>query len=222
MTSRMRSAKVVGAAWLLAACASPYGNSLDGGGTASGSGMSLAGKHKAASSDDTDPACAPSGNGIEPRDVACADPSSPLSPAPSPAAPAAPPTPAPIKASLAVTRHPDDASSTNCLKVQVNGGPLIDLGCNKGALVSDVQIDAMPTPACNVVRLLLFTNGTLNRTTESAENIALDFRIRQTGFNAFAIQCNDNRDNDFNDLNLDIASADASITIENTGLGCVP
>ena len=62
----------------------------------------------------------------------------------------------------------------------------------------------------------------MNRTTQSAENIALDFRIAEVGDNAFAIECNDNRDSDFNDLNLDIVSADANLAIENTGLGCTP
>src|SRR4029079_12075968 len=105
-------------------------------------------------------------------------------------------------ASIAVTRHSDGASFNNCLKIQVNGGAEIDLGCNKGTLATNVQVEALAMPACNQVRLNLYSNGQKNRTTESAENVAQDFRIARLAKNSFSIQCNDNRDDDFNDLNL--------------------
>jgi hypothetical protein len=150
--------------------------------------------------------------GIGPKDVNCNMQMTP--------APAGPPAAQPIKASLSLTRHPDDASMTNCLKIQVNGGPLVDLGCNKGPLAANVTVDALAKPACNVVRLILFSNGTKNRTTESADNVARDFLITKVAKNSFAIQCNDNGDDDFNDLNLDISSADATLSIENTRFRC--
>jgi hypothetical protein len=214
---------MLGAGFFLAACAAPEPSTLRGG-SAGGSALKLGGKDQASDENDSS-ACAASGTGgTGPRDLTCPD----VTAGPPPATTAAPASttataaPAPIKASLAITRNPDGAAMTNCLKIQVNGGPLVDLGCNHGAFVPNVEIDALPKPACNVVRLMLFSNGQLNRTTQSAENIALDFMIQQTGENAFAIECNDNRDNDFNDLNLDIASADANLSIENTGLGCAP
>jgi hypothetical protein len=143
--------------------------------------------------------------------------------APPPAAPpaAAPPLPRAqtIKASLEVTRFPDTAAMNNCLEIQVNGGPPVDLGCNHGAIVPAVQIDALPKPACNQIRLILFSNGVENRTTENALSVAQNFRIAPTA-TGFLIQCNDNGDNDFNDLNLEIDSSDASFTIENSGFGC--
>ena len=214
-----------GAALVLAACAAPEPSTLRGSGTKSGSALKLGGKDDGADESDSASSCAPSETGgTGPRDFACTDVTA--DPAPPAAAPppvrSLPVQPAPIKASLAVARFPDGASMNNCLKIQVNGGALVDLGCNHGSIVPNVTVDALPKPACNVVRLLLFSNGQLNRTTQSAQNIALDFLIRQTGQNAFAIQCNDNRDDDFNDLNLQISSADANLTIENTGLGCTP
>jgi hypothetical protein len=217
-----------GTALFLAACAPPEPTTLRSSGSANGSALRLGGKDEASDDDDSSSACAPAATGPDgtgPKDFACAQTSAaPAAPAAAAVAntPAQPAPAAPIQASLAVTRHPDGASMNNCLKIQVNGGPLVDLGCNHGSIVPNVTVSALPKPACNVVRLILFSNGQLNRTTQSAENIARDFLISQVGDNAFAIQCNDNGDDDFNDLNLDIASADANLTIENTGLGCTP
>lgn len=127
-----------------------------------------------------------------------------------------------IKASFNVSRQADTAAWTNCLKVQINGGAEIDLGCNHGAIVPTVTADALAKPKCNVVRLILYSNGKKNRTTENPDHIANDFRITKLGTNSFKVQCNDNRDNDFNDLNLSISSADANLSIENTNFTCEP
>ena len=129
--------------------------------------------------------------------------------------------PVPVNAKIEFHHLSDTASWTNCLKIQVNGGPETDLGCNKGAPLLAAQVMANAAPFCNVVRLNLYSNGKFNKSTSNANDIAKSFIINKISAGNFNVKCNDNSDNDFNDLNATInAVGDVRFTIENTGIGC--
>jgi hypothetical protein len=129
--------------------------------------------------------------------------------------------PAPVDAQIEFHHLPDTASMMNCLKIQVNGGPEIDLGCNQGPPLLSAQVQAQPPPFCNIVRLNLYSNGLFNKTTANAADVPRSFIFQQLGPGNFMVQCNDNYDNDFNDLNLTMnAVGNVLFTIENTSFSC--
>ena len=129
--------------------------------------------------------------------------------------------PTPISASIEFHHLPDTAAWTNCLKIQVNGGPETDLGCNMGQALKTAQIVANAPPFCNIVRLNLYSNGNFNKTTANAADVAKSFLITKVSPGNFKVQCNDNYDDDFNDLNLTMnAVGSVNFTIENSGIGC--
>ncbi len=135
--------------------------------------------------------------------------------------PSGPEAGAPIDAQIEFHHLPDTASWTNCLKIQVNGGPETDLGCNKGAPLLTASVVAKAPPFCNIVRLNLYSNGAFNKTTANAATVADSFIIQQIGPGNFRVQCNDNSDDDYNDLNLTMnAVGDVKFTIENSGFPC--
>jgi hypothetical protein len=129
---------------------------------------------------------------------------------------------APIDAEIEFHHLADTAAWTNCLKIQVNGGPETDLGCNHGgAAVATAKVVANSAPFCNIVRLNLYSNGAFNKSTADAAQVAASFIIQQIGTSNFSVQCNDNNDNDYNDLNLTMNAVGAvSFTIENSGIPC--
>ncbi|MFO0677676.1 MAG: hypothetical protein U0169_14165 [Polyangiaceae bacterium] len=127
----------------------------------------------------------------------------------------------PVSGVLEFHHLPDTARWTNCLKVQVNGGPETDLGCNKGAPLLSANVVVNAPPACNVVRLNLYSNGKFNKSTSNPADVAKSFVIQKLGPGNFSVKCNDNGDNDFNDLNLTMNAKDGVLfTIENTGIAC--
>jgi len=128
---------------------------------------------------------------------------------------------APVDAQIEFHHLPDTASWTNCLKIQVNGGPETDLGCNKGAPLLTATVVANAPPFCNIVRLNLYSNGAFNKTTADPATVADSFIIQALGPGNFSVKCNDNYDNDYNDLNLTMnAVGDVKFTIENSGVPC--
>lgn len=135
--------------------------------------------------------------------------------------PSAAPELPPIKVSLGITREKDTALMTNCLKASLNGGPDVDLGCNKGALVPTVTVDAKPKPACNTLRLVLYSNGAKNRSTEDTAQVARDFQFARDASGIISVKCNDNGDRNWNDLNLKIDARAVNLTIENSALPCL-
>jgi len=134
----------------------------------------------------------------------------------------APEAGAPIDAEIEFHHLADTAAWTNCLKIQVNGGPETDLGCNHGgAAVATAKVVANSAPFCNIVRLNLYSNGAFNKSTSNAAQVASSFIIQQIGPSNFSVQCNDNNDGDYNDLNLTMNAVGAvSFTIENSGIPC--
>ena len=117
---------------------------------------------------------------------------------------------------------PDTAHWTNCLKISVNGGPEVDLGCNRGDPLKTASVTAKSKPFCNQVRLNLYSNGKFNKSTQNSADVQASFRIQRTAPGQFTVQCNDNSDNDYNDLNLSMTSKSPSITytVENSGIAC--
>lgn len=144
------------------------------------------------------------------------------SPGPSSAGVAADPT-IPVPLPLQFTRLPDGARNTNCLYITLNGGAEQQLGCNKGtdAAIKTTSVMALPKPSCNSVRLRMTSNGVTVWSTQNAADIAKYFKPPQVSPGKIQLQCNDNGDSDFNDMNLIMDSlGQISFTIENTGIAC--
>lgn len=128
----------------------------------------------------------------------------------------------PVPLPLDFVRLADTAAWDNCLFVSVNGGEEQKLGCNhSGAATGTVTVMAKPKPACNTLRLRLTSNGNPNWSTEKADAIATYFHLARPDANKVQVQANDNKDGDFNDLNLTVSGRGAvKFTIENSNLTC--
>lgn len=119
-------------------------------------------------------------------------------------------------------RFPDTAANDNCLFMIINKQPEQKFGCNhSGGAQNTITAMVKPKPYCNTIRLRLTSNNVQSWTTANASDISTFFRISKPAANVIKLQANDNRDNDFNDLNLTISGRDKiKFTIENSGQGC--
>ena len=135
-----------------------------------------------------------------------------------------------IETTLAITSNSDNAKFKNCVNAKINNLPTVaakELGCNRDAPYGSKRTRAnvkikVQTNVCNVMGISFTSQsaagGPVN--TLSTSSTSSRFRISRKGPNSFNIMANDNTDNDWNDLNLDV-TGDGSFkfTIEGQG-GC--
>jgi hypothetical protein len=142
-----------------------------------------------------------------------------------PVDPAVPPTGPVVPAQLLpmqFTRLADTARNTNCLYVSINNGAEQLLGCNKGPATPAPSFMVQPKPACNTVRLRMTTNNRQAWTTQNQADVSSFFKPPTIlGPGKIRIQCNDNGDKDFNDMNLVMDGLGLiQFTIENSTVPC--
>lgn len=129
-----------------------------------------------------------------------------------------------------------EAADTNCASVQVNGGPIVDLGCNHGPNQFIAKtLKAREKPFCNVIRLVS-KNVTINATitTENPQQVRwgaqqsivnfLGMRLFEPTAGTVEAHINDNGDDkDDIDVRFQVSGlASVAYTIENSGAGCKP
>ena len=121
--------------------------------------------------------------------------------------------PADVDIPFSVKRYPDDAHRKNCLYMQINDEPELSLGCNKDNFAPVVIMKAQPFPSCNKIRLVMISGASRLRTTKDASQVQRYFKIEKINPSHYKIQCNDNNDSNYNDLNLEIQADPQKISM---------
>lgn len=129
-----------------------------------------------------------------------------------------------------------DAADTNCIAIQVNGQPEVQMGCNIGAnQFANQTLKAKSKPFCNVIRMI--DHDTTSGATISTQNAAqvrwggdqtlvnfLGMRVFEPAAGTVKGDINDNGDdNPLVDVSFQVSGLSAiNYTVENTGQGCKP
>ena len=133
-----------------------------------------------------------------------------------------------VEKTLTINSNEDGAEFKNCVNASVKNvsAEQKQLGCNrvatKGArLTRQSATLKIQTNTCNILSLVLeSTNYNGQVMTYSTTTTPQRFIIKRTGPNSFNIWANDNNDNDWHDLDLDvIGDGSFKFTIEGAG-GC--
>jgi hypothetical protein len=133
-----------------------------------------------------------------------------------------------IETTLTIKSNSDRAKFKNCVSARLTNlpqEPAKQLGCNRSAPYGgklDRQSAKMKvqTNTCNVMNISFTSQNQSGTRTLSTNANSSRFIIKRTGPNSFNVQANDNDDNDWRDLDLDIiGDGSFKFTIESQG-GC--
>lgn len=133
-----------------------------------------------------------------------------------------------IETMLTINSNSDRAKFKNCVSARLTNlpqEPAKELGCNRsepyGASLSRQSAKIkVQTNACNVMNISFTSQSRTETRTLSTSANSSRFIIKRTGPNSFNVQANDNSDNDWRDLDLDIiGDGTFKFTIESQG-GC--
>jgi hypothetical protein len=133
-----------------------------------------------------------------------------------------------IETMLTINSNSDRAKFKNCVSARLTNlpqEPARQLGCNRSAPYRDRlnrQSAKMKvqTNTCNIMNISFTSDSGSGARTLSTSANSSRFIIKRTGPNSFNVQANDNDDNDWRDLDLDIiGDGSFKFTIESQG-GC--
>lgn len=150
-----------------------------------------------------------------------------------------------VEADLTIQRHSDSAMYKNCMKAEIEGQPVVDLGCNNPEPYRKFPAGAnnfaqvkvkLKTNTCNVVKIGMTSQKSVNGPIE--QNVGTNsgrvysnatkpgngpgYVVEQAP-GGFKIYGNDNNDGKWIDLNLSVTLPESSklkFTIEGSGIPC--
>jgi hypothetical protein len=135
-----------------------------------------------------------------------------------------------VDAELIISKSTDRARWKNCLYAGIDGQPDVEIGCNRvspgGTRLEQKSTSIkLKTNECNQLRLTLHTQKDgQNATSPNISTVgqASRFQIRRLAPSKFAINANDNFDNDWMDLNVTIYTENPKIkfTIKGSNFTC--